>query len=80
MKLNTGVPSFEVSTLACSPAAAVPVRAKIPVPMIAPMPSAVRSSAVSERFISRSGASDSRIKRSGFLVLKKEEAIGIVCS
>ena len=71
----TGVVMADAASPACSPAAAVPVSAKIPVPMIAPMPSAVRSNAVSERFITRSGASDSRISISGLLVLNSE-AIG----
>ena len=55
---------------ACSPAAAVPVRPKIPVPIIAPIPSAVRSSALRERFNWRSGACASRINSSGLLVRK----------
>src|SRR5687768_13820717 len=74
MKLRTGVVSWLVAALICSPAAAVPVSAKMPVPMIAPMPSAVRSSAESVRFIWRSGASDSRIKSSGLFVLKSCDA------
>ena len=59
---------------ALSPAAAVPVSAKMPVPMIAPTPRQVRSSADSERFILRSGSSDSWMSNSGLLVLKEENA------
>src|ERR1700730_6249991 len=65
----------DAAVVTCSPAAAVPVRAKIPDPIIAPMPRQVRSNAVSERFIKRSGADASLIKWSGFLVLKRWEAI-----
>src|SRR3984893_6379591 len=43
--------------------------------MIAPIPRAVKSSSVSERFICRSGAAASAIKRSGLLVLNQCEAI-----
>src|SRR5450432_1394551 len=68
IKFKTGVFQTDEITCACSPAAAVPASAKIPEPMIAPMPRQVRSNAVSERFIFRSGASDSRIKSSGLLV------------
>src|SRR5580700_10267303 len=73
MKLSTGV--FQIDASNCSPAAAVPARAKIPAPIIAPIPRQVRSNAVSERFIKRSGACASRIRWSGFLVRKSCEAI-----
>ena len=75
MKLMTGVVNCDAADVTRSPAAAVPVRAKIPEPMMAPMPKQVRSNAVSERFIWRSGAAASAIKRSGLLVLKSCDAI-----
>ncbi len=50
------------------PAVAVPMAAKIPVPITAPIPSIVRSSDVSVRFSPCSAASDSRVIRSTLFV------------
>ena len=66
MKLMTGVSSPDTNVW---PAAAVPVSEKIPAPMTAPMPMQVSATGPSVRFICRSGASASAIKRSGLLVL-----------
>ena len=52
----------------CWPAAAVPVRAKMPAPMVAPTPSAMRSMGPSERLSFRSGASASVTSCSGDFV------------
>ena len=60
----------QLSASLYSPAAAVPVSAKMPVPMMAPMPRQVRSSAPRERFILRSGSSDSCISSSGLFVFR----------
>src|SRR5688572_25313426 len=46
----------------------------MPEPIIAPIPRQVRSNAVNDRFIWRSGCADSRIKSSGLFVLKSCEA------
>ena len=77
MKLITGVVSTLASAWPASPAAAVPVIAKIPEPMIAPTPRQVRSNAVSVRFITRSGAAASAINWSGLLVRDSFESMGI---
>src|SRR5437763_14822073 len=71
MKLSTGVSKRDEKLC---PAAAVPVIAKIPEPMIAPMPMQVRSKAPRVRFICRSGAAASRINESGLFVLKSCDA------
>src|SRR6266566_7879270 len=75
MKLSTGVFTIDPTASACSPAAAVPASAKIPVPMIAPMPMQVRANGPSARFSWRSGAAASAIKSSGLLVLKRLRVI-----
>src|ERR1700737_3025575 len=72
MKWSTGVFKIAPTTCACSPAAAVPASAKIPVPMIAPMPMQVRANGPRARFICRSGAAASAIKRSGLFFEKDE--------
>src|SRR5438132_3223724 len=64
----TGVSRLDANVC---PAAAVPVNEKIPAPMTAPMPIAVSATGPSVRFICRSGAAASAIKRSGLLVLKR---------
>src|ERR1019366_669388 len=56
-----------------SPAAAVPVRTKIPVPMMAPMPRQVRLTQPSDFFNRRSGASASEINWSMFLTRNSPE-------
>src|SRR5712692_6449440 len=61
-----------------SPAAAVPVKTKIPVPIIAPIPRAVRLSAPRDRFSRRSGASATEINCSMFLTRKSCEPTGTV--
>ena len=80
MKLMTGVVSDDAPASPRSPAAAVPVSAKMPEPMIAPTPRAVRSRAESERFMCRSGASASWMSLSGLLVRKiRDESTRGVC-
>ena len=67
---STGVsstPEVEV----CCPAAAVPVSAKMPAPMVAPTPRAVRSSGPSTRLSFRSGASASWTNCSGLFVRRR---------
>src|SRR5688572_27344597 len=59
-------------------AAAVPVSTKIPVPMIPPMPSRVRSHADRLRRSARSPCSTSLTSCSIDLVLKRCESIGVV--
>ena len=56
-------------------AAAVPVRTKIPVPMIAPMPSSVRSIAVSVRFSAFAPLSASPTSCSIDFVFRRFESI-----
>ena len=56
-------------------AAAVPVRTKMPVPMIAPMPSSVRSMAVSVRFSAFVPCSASPTSCSIDLVFRRFESI-----
>src|SRR5437870_2266473 len=71
MKLITGVSSRDANVW---PAAAVPVSEKIPAPMMAPMPMAVSATGPSVRFICRSGAAASAIRRSGLFVLNSSRA------
>src|ERR1700722_5925762 len=52
----------------CSPAAAVPVTVKIPDPMTAPTPSAIRLQTPSDFFNRRSGSSEAAIRASMLLV------------
>src|SRR5215470_4967646 len=60
----------QIEVVECSPAAAVPVRTKIPEPMMAPIPSAVRLHGPSV-FLSRcSGSSDTEISLSMDLVAR----------
>jgi hypothetical protein len=74
MKFSTGVFQIDPMTCACSPAAAVPASAKIPVPIMAPMPMQVRANGPRTRFIWRSGAAASAIRWSALLVLKSWRA------
>src|SRR3989442_6356560 len=72
IKLSTGVSTKAGGApTVVFPAAAVPVRAKIPAPTVAPTPKAVRSNAERDRFILLSGISESLINRSGFFFLSR---------
>src|SRR5437762_4421569 len=73
MKFIMGV--FQTEAANCSPAAAVPAKAKIPVPMIAPIPMQVRANGPRTRFICRSDVAAYAIKWSGLFVRKSLEAI-----
>src|SRR6266480_1739322 len=73
MKLRIGV--FQIDDASCSPAAAVPASAKIPVPMIAPMPMQVSANGPRARVICRSGLAASAIKRSGLFFRKSSSAM-----
>src|SRR6266403_6287702 len=70
MKFVIGV--LQIEAAICSPAAAVPASAKIPVPIIAPMPMQVRANGPRARFICRSGAAASAIKWSGLFFRKSD--------
>ena len=71
MKLSTGVFMIEPPAWTASPAAAVPASAKIPVPMIAPMPETGQIEGRQRALHFAIGASDSWIRSSGLLVRKR---------
>src|ERR1043166_3128587 len=73
MKFVSGV--FQTEDAICSPAAAVPASAKIPVPMIAPMPMQVSANGPRTRFNCRLGAAASAIKWSGLFLRKRSSDI-----